>query len=175
MIVFRNTDVDLPFFWEGARQPPARWHGDGEGPAQYTSSSPSAAWAEFLRHAGITDPTDLAGVERTMWAIEIADSEPAGSPVLPLPTLTGDRTSYLSCQAEAARLRRRGATRLVAPSAAVLPGTASGWVCGPDIGPAGARDESTIVLFGARPDHVGWVAATVGRPEPELLDRVRQL
>jgi hypothetical protein len=173
VIVFRNTDVDLPFFWDGDRQPPARWHGDGEGPAQYTSSTPSASWAEFLRHAGITDPDDLAGIERTMWAIEVADAEPAGFPVLPLHTLYGDAASYPACQAEAARLRRRGATRLVAPSASVLPGTPSGWVCHPDLVPGSARSELTVVLFGARPDHVGWVVATRGRPEPELLDRVR--
>lgn len=175
MIVFRNTDTDVPFFWDSARQPAARWHGDGSGPAQYTSSTASAAWAEFLRHAGITDPVDLAGVERTMWAIEIADTESTRSSILPLRALTGDRTSYPRCQAKAARLRRRGATRLLASSAAVLPGTPSGWICDPHLEPAGAREESTIVLFGARPDVVGWVAAAGGRPEPELLDRVRRL
>jgi RES domain len=175
VIVFRNTDVDVPFFWDGAQQPAGRWHAEGEGPAQYTSSTPSAAWAEFLRHAGISDPADLAGIERTMWAIEIADDEEDASPVLSLRTLTGDRASYPACQAEAARLRRQGATRLIAPSAAVLPDAASGWVCDPDLTPAGPRDEQTIVLFGVRPDQVGWVAATLGRPEPELLDHVRHL
>lgn len=175
MIVFRNTDVDGPFFWEGTHQPPARWHGAGEGPAQYTSSTPDAAWAEFLRHAGITDSEDLAGVRRAMWAIEIPDDEPAASPVLPLPTLTGGAAFYPRCRKEAARLRRQGATRLQVASAAVLPDTPSGWRCHGGLQPAPARDELTIVLFGEHPDVVGWPAAMPGRPGAELLARVRRL
>ena len=57
MIVFRNTDIDTPFLWETGAQPPARWHGAGEGPAQYFSSTPEAAWAEFLFHR--TNPKGL--------------------------------------------------------------------------------------------------------------------
>lgn len=175
MIVFRNTDVDVPFFWDTDRQPAGRWHARGAGPVQYTSSTPSAAWAEFLRHAGITDPADLAGIERAMWAIEIPDDEPTASPVLPVGALRGDRRSYHACRAEAARLRRRGVTRIVALSAAVEPGTSSGWVSAPDLVPARPRDETTIVLIGPRPDLVGWPAARPGRPEAELLDRVHHL
>lgn len=175
MIVFRNTDVDVPFFWDGDAQPPARWHGAGEGPAQYASSTPDASWAEFLRHAGIGDPDDLAGVERAMWAIEVPDTEPAAAPLLPVSTLLGGPRSYRRCRAEARRLRRAGATRLIAPSAAVLPATPSGWVSAPALRPAEPRDEWTIVLFGARPDHVGWLTAAGGRPEARLLERVRRL
>lgn len=175
MIVFRNTDVDIPFFRDSDRQPAARWHGDGEGPAQYTSSTPDASWAEFLRHDGITDAGDLEGVERTMWAVEIPDVEPTRMPALPIGTLTGGLGSYPECQKEAAGLRASGFTRLIAVSAAVLPGTPSGWVSSVDVLPGPARDELTIVLFAARPDLVGWVSATLGRPDPGLLDRVRRL
>jgi hypothetical protein len=175
VIVFRNTDADVPFFWDSDRQPPARWHAAGDGPVQYTSSTPDACWAEFLRHAGITDPDDLAGIERTIWAIEIPDDEPAVAPMLPSRALTGGPSSYRRCQREAARLRAGGATRLVAPSAATLPATPSGWVSDPGLVPAAPRDELTIVLFGARPDLVGWVAAAGGRPLPSLLRRVRRL
>jgi hypothetical protein len=171
--VFRNTDVDVPFFWDSDRQPAARWHADSEGPAQYTSWTPDASWAEFLRHNGIVDVDDLAGIERTMWAVEIPDQEPTDSPALPIATQTGDLTSYPDCQAEAARLRASGVSRLVAISAAILPGTPSGWVSAPDLRQAPARDEFTVVLFGARPDLVGWVSAMLGRPEVTLLDRVR--
>jgi hypothetical protein len=48
--------------WEAASQPAARWHADGEGPAQYLADTPVGAWAEFLRHEGITDEADLSGV-----------------------------------------------------------------------------------------------------------------
>jgi hypothetical protein len=175
VIVFRNTDVDVPFFWDSDHQPAARWHGDGEGPAQYTSSTPDASWGEFLRHNGIVDAGDLAGIERSMWAVEIPDIEPTGAPALSIGTLTGDLTSYPECQAEAARLRARGMSRLVAIAASVLPGTPSGWLSGSDLLRAPTRDELTIVLYGARPDLVGWVSATLGQPDSALLDRVQYL
>ncbi|MGC8633725.1 MAG: RES family NAD+ phosphorylase [Candidatus Limnocylindrales bacterium] len=175
MIVFRTTDVDVPFFWESDRQPAGRWHGAGEGPAQYTCSTPSAAWAEFLRHQRVSDVADLAGIRRAMWVLEIPDNEPTGRPALPDPVLVGDETSYPACQSEARRLRAAGATRIVAPSAAVLPGTPSGWTSEGELLPGPPRDEATIVLYGARPAVVGWYAATPGFPEPELLDRTRPL
>lgn len=175
MIVFRNCDVDVPFFWESDRQPPGRWHAAGDGPVQYTSSTPSASWAEFLRHAGITDPADLAGIERTLWAIEIPSAEPAAAPVLAGPVLMGDAGSYGACQTEAARLRATGATKLVAPSAAVVGGSASGWQSDGGLRPAPPRDEATIVLFGPRPTIVGWIASAPASPEPEIVAKTRPL
>ena len=59
MIVFRRASAPSPFLWETAEQPPGRWHGEGEGPAQYFADTPDGAWAEFLRHENITDPEDL--------------------------------------------------------------------------------------------------------------------
>jgi hypothetical protein len=173
VIVFRNTDVDVPFFWNSDGQPAGRWHRDGEGPVQYTASTPSAAWAEFLRHHGITDQADLDGITRTLWAIDLPDTEPTGSPDLPRATLVGDQSTYPACQAEATRLRATGARRLVAPSAATLDGTASGWRSDPSLVPGPPGAESTIALFGRRPDAVGWVTGMGGHPEPELLGRVR--
>lgn len=82
MIVFRHADPSLPFLWEDASQPPARWHGDGEGPVQYFTDTPDGAWAEFLRHEEIKDPRDLATVRRAIWAVELPD-EPAEHPHVP--------------------------------------------------------------------------------------------
>ena len=62
MILFRHCDRRFPFQWDAASQPAARWHADGEGPAQYLADTPVGAWAEFLRHEGITDEADLSGV-----------------------------------------------------------------------------------------------------------------
>jgi hypothetical protein len=175
VIVFRNTDVDVPFLRETDDQPPARWHGPGEGPAQYMSSTPSAAWAEFIRHQGITDPEDIAGIDRAMWAIEIPDDEPTAVPDLPPATLAGGTESYDACQAEARRIRAAGATRLVSPAASLLPGTPSGWRSDGELQPGGPRQEDTIVLYGPRPELVGWIAAAPGRPEPEIVARTRPL
>jgi hypothetical protein len=66
VIVYRHADTRLPFLWESSEQPAARWHGDGEGPVQYFSATPDGAWAEFLRHEEITEPSDLEGVRRAM-------------------------------------------------------------------------------------------------------------
>ena len=175
MIVFRNSDRDVPFFWESDAQRAGRWHEDGGGPAQYLSSTPDAAWAEFLRHQEIDDPADLAGIERCLWAAEIPDDEPVGLPALPAALLRGDVSSYPACRAEARRIRSTGMTRLVAPSAAVDETLASGWRTDGGLVPGEVRQESTIVLFGARPAVHAWQACALGRPAVSLLARVRPL
>ncbi len=192
MIVYRQTDVDAPFFWESDRQPAQRWHDTGEGPVQYASSTPDAAWSEFLRHAGIDDPADLDGVNRVMWAIEIPGSGSAATskdaaaqgkaatpgsaatPALSTAVMTGGIEHYRECRAEARRLRANGVTQLVAPAAAVLPGVPSGWRVDDGLVPAPTRDELTIVVFGRPGEAVAWVAA-VGRPAADIIPRVRYL
>lgn len=174
MIVYRHADPRFPFLWESAEQPPARWHGTGEGPVQYFSSTPDAAWAEFLRHEEITDPADVATVSRSLWAIELPD-EPLATPSLQAATLVGGTATYPACRDEAARLRASGARGLVAPSAALDRRTGSGYRTDAGLRPGPRREESVIVLFGPRPDLTGWTACFEGRPRPELLGRVRQL
>ena len=85
VIVFRHAPVGLPFLWESAGQPPGRWHGVEEGPAQYFASSPDAAWAEFVRHEEITDPADLVDVRRAFWAVSLPDEMRS----LPRPDIDG--------------------------------------------------------------------------------------
>jgi hypothetical protein len=174
VIVYRHADPRFPFLWESAEQPPARWHGAGDGPVQYLSSTPDAAWAEFLRHEEITDATDVATVTRSLWAIELPD-ETLAMPKLPEATLVGGTPSYPACRTEASRLRAAGASGLMAPSAALDRRTGSGYRTAAGLRPGPRREESVIVLFGARPDLVGWAACFEGRPRPELIGRVRQL
>lgn len=174
MIAFRNADTRTPFLWESDEQPPARWHGAGEGPVAYLAETVDGAWAEFLRHEEISDPADLAGVRRAIWAIELP-VPPVVAPRLPVAILTGDGSSWPACQAAARRLRSRGADGLAAPSAALVPGTPSGFRTLGGLRPAAARRERTLVLFGARPNLVGWCACAAGRPRADLLPRVRQL
>jgi hypothetical protein len=71
VIVYRHGDPRFPFLWETPNQPTARWHIAGESPAHYLADTPDGAWAEFLRHEGITEPADLEGIRRTLWAIEL--------------------------------------------------------------------------------------------------------
>lgn len=173
MIVFRHADPSLPFLWEDPAQPAARWHGAGEGPANYFADTPDGAWAEFLRHEEICDPEDIATIRRAMWAVEIGD-EAGATPALPDATLIGGAETYDACRAEARRLRDAGATRISAPSAALLPGAAGGLMVDGQMRPGPPRDGRTIALFGAQPSLIGWRAAHEGRPAAELVKRVRQ-
>lgn len=172
MIGFRHVDDRFPFLWETDRQPPGRWHGEGDGPVHYLADTPDGAWAEFLRHEEIREPDDVATIRRGLWATEVDDA-PAARPRLPFDVLTGGLSTYPACRTEAGRLRAKGATALIAPSAALLPGAARGWRVDRGMRPGRARSGRVLVLIGPRPDVVGWAATTAGRPFTQLLSQVR--
>ena len=169
---FRHADPRYPFLWEDASQAAGRWHPQGEGPVHYFCDTPDGAWAEFLRHEEITEPEDLRTIRRALWAVDLGE-QPAALPALPSKTLTGGPRTYETCQEEAHRLCRQGATKIIAPSAALLPGAARGWRVDGGLQPGPARDGKVIVLFGQRPDLVGWAATVAGQPEDAVLSRVR--
>jgi hypothetical protein len=171
MIGFRQVDRHYPFLWEDARQPAGRWHADGDGPAHYFADTPDGAWAEFLRHEEITDPDDLPTVRRQMWAVEIGDDRPAAVD-LPREVLTGGPDTYARCQQQAAAIRRRGASRLVAQSAALVPGGARAMRARAGVRAAEPRNGVVIVIFGVPTDLFGWMAADAASPSADLLDRV---
>jgi len=174
VIGYRHTDPRLPFLVERTDQTPARWHDAGEGPVQYLSDTPDAAWAEFLRHEEIASVEDLATVRRAMWAVDLPDEDYA-APRISNAVLTGGLASYAACREEARRIRRRGGPGIIAPGASLLPGEARGWRVDRGLVPGPDRDGRTIVLFGRRPDLVGWAATAEGRPREDLLGRVRKL
>lgn len=174
MILFRSVDSRYPFLWETSDQPAGRWQGEGEGPTHYLADTPDGAWAEFLRHEGITQTEDAAQIRRGMWAIEAPD-EALANPALPEGTLTGGRETYQACQAEARRLRASGARGVLAASAALKPATAGGWRIAHGMGRASPRDGKVIALFGRRPDLRGWLATENGHPQPSLVTAVRHL
>lgn len=174
MIVFRNGDARYPFLWENDTQPAARWHGDGEGPVQYFADTPDGAWAEFVRHEELTDIADLAGVHRAIWAIETNPDE-YDDPALSLAVLTGDESSYGSCHDEARVMRSRGSRGIVAPSAALKPGTAGGHHVDNGLKDAPPRDGRVFVLFGRRPDVTGWRVTTDSRPPVQILEQVHYM
>ena len=174
MIVFRHADPRFPFLWESSAQPPARWHGLGEGPVQYFSETPDGAWAELIRHEEITDAADVETISRSLWAIDLPQVPPTESS-LPIDTLTGGVDTYETCRREARAMRALGIDGLVAPSAAIIGETASGFRTDGGLRPGPTRPERTLVLFGPRPDLVGWVACDAGRPRANLRERVRSL
>lgn len=176
MIWYRHADARYPFLWEDAAQPSARWHGAGEGPANYFADTPDGAWAEFLRHEEITSLEDLAGVSRAIWAVKVLDST-AERPSIAHSDQIGDEDSYVVCQEEARTLRLLGATRLIAPSAALQSGSAAGW--GVDEGEfrmPPPRDGHILVIFGGpngTHEIEGWMAAFDARPPVRVILAVR--
>jgi hypothetical protein len=175
MIVFRQADPRYPFLWSDRSQPSGRWHGEGEGPAHYFSDTPDGAWAELLRHEEIVDPADAVTLRRTLWAVDIGDAA-ARRVVLPEALLIGGTDTYGACQDYARRARARGATRLVAPAAALLPGGAAGRqvVAGVERR-ATPRTGQVIVSFEPGEGFVGWKAVERGGPPIEILPRVRHV
>ena len=172
---FRHCDSRYPFVCSDATQPEARWQAAGVGPASYFADTPVGAWAEFLRHEGITDVKDLAGVARSLWAVEIPETGYA-TPSLSNVVLTGDKATYPACQAAAVALRASGANRIEAPSAALLAGGARGWIADPNeqVAPR-PRDGLVWVLFGSAFDLIGWPAVEAGAPPARVLPLVRHL
>jgi RES domain-containing protein len=171
VIAFRQTDSRYPFLWEDARQPAGRWHADGHGPAHYFADTPDGAWAEFLRHEEIADAADLATIRRQLWAVEIGDA-PAVRVELPAAVLTGGPETYARCQQKAAELRRGGAVRLVARSAALVAGGARPMRVEQGLQAGEPRDGQVIVVFGPPAELPGWIAADAASPSVDLLDRV---
>jgi hypothetical protein len=171
---FRQSDYRFPFFWDLSTQSAARWHADGEGPVQYLADTPDGAWAEFLRHEGITEVVDLEGVRRSLWAIEVVDeAELVARPDLDHATLHGDMSSYPACQAEARRLRAGDATALEAPSAALAEGAAGGVCVRGGLVDGPPRDGRVLALFGPRPSLCGWRCALDCTLEDRVLRLVR--
>jgi len=175
VIVFRHTDPRFPFLWERAGQPAGRWNADGEGPVNTFADTPEGAWAELIRHEEITDPRDVAGIRRSLWAVDVDSELTTVRPRLPRATMTGGPRSYAACRREASRLRERGVRAFTAPSAALVQGGAHGWCVDRGLHPGPARDGRVIVLLGPPLDVVGWEAVYEGRPSEELLSRVRHL
>lgn len=174
MIVYRHADPRFPFLWESSTQPPGRWHARDEGPVHYFAETPDAAWAEFLRHEEIKDPADVEGIARSLWAIDLP-RPPRTRPRLDSSILLGGLSSYPACQEEARRRRRTGARGLVAVCAAVKSTPGSGFRTEGGLRRGPRRPERVFVLFGRRPDLIGWAACQVGRPRADLLERVRPL
>jgi hypothetical protein len=145
---------------------------------QYLADTPDGAWAEFLRHEDIDDEADLPGISRLLWVVQVPDeivglaAEPALDPAI----LTGGNSSYPACQDEARRMRADGATALRAPSAALLAGGARGQLsAGGTLADADPRDGHVWILYGERPDLIGWAAGNDGTCQPRLLPLVRHL
>jgi hypothetical protein len=143
---------------------------------QYLADTPDGAWAEFIRHEEIIDPADLAGIERSLWAVEVdVEGEDVAEPDLPEEILGGGLATYPTCQAEARRLRSEGVSSLDAPSAALVDGGARGQVVRGGLVEGADKQGRVLVLFGRRPDVPGWQCVARGAPPERVISLVRPL
>ncbi len=181
---FRQNDSNYPFIWEdGARQPAARWHALGEGPAQYLSDTPDGAWAEFLRHEEIKEPISEEEVgkefKRTLWMIEIdlqeRELDVESRNTISKPALLGNEASYAVCQDFARMAKQEGYKFLKAPSAALEFEGAGGFqvkngklVAGP------GRSASVYVYFGI-PTAIGWRCGSVPKIDQSFINKTRYM
>lgn len=170
MIAFRHADPRFPFLREGALQPAGRWNAYDE-LTHYFCDTPDGAWAEFLRHEEINDPEDVLTIRRALWAVDIGDA-PVRIPDPPHETMTGGLETWSTCQ-KAAQQHRMHTDGITVQSAALKMGGAHGWRADGGLQPGPDRNGKVFVLFGPRPDLVGWAATAYGRPSIELLRDVK--
>jgi len=164
--------------WESAEQPAARWHSQGDGPVTYLADTADGAWAEFLRHEGITLEEDLLGVARRIWAIEVPEaiSDQAVSAKLPSKVMRGSLISYEQCQKYAREIRRSGAKAVIAPSAALHTGGARGEYVNKGLHEASDRDGLVLAMFGSSWIGLrGWATGDVAAPTRRTLSLVAHL
>jgi hypothetical protein len=75
---------------------------------------------------------------------------------------------------EADRLRKGGALRIEAPSAALVAGAARGWVADPHEEPAPIAREGVVwILYGFATALIGWPTVESGAPPERVLPLVR--
>ncbi|MCW5821892.1 MAG: RES family NAD+ phosphorylase [Cyanobacteria bacterium TGS_CYA1] len=172
MIVFRQTNSRYPFLWETASQPAARYNAENDGPAQYFADTVDGAWAEFIRHAEITDPQELLEVRRALWCIDLPDEEYT-QVALSIEKTTGDKSSYSDCQRYARSLRDSGVTRFLAPSAAIIRDQAGGYRVEDGLKRGIPKSGNIYIVFDLLPTAPGWRAALAG-PPIEILNLTNQ-
>ena len=163
-------------------QQAGRWNRAGDEPVHYLASTPTVAWAEWIRHQEIHEPADLEGVAAALWAVLIPSqwSTQDLHPVeLPMELALGT-----SSEAEAARLdlveqlRATGAQGLLAPTAALHHSDAAL----PCVRVRHAIEQPetlslpahVILLWCSAEQLPGWCCVREGRPGAEVLPLVRR-
>lgn len=180
---FRVCDRRYPFLWETTGQPRGRWNRAGDQPVHYLATTPTVAWAEWIRHQDIEDPDDLAGVAAALWAVLIPAAW--GATDLPAVELPIEQVLSGSHEAQDARLelvdalRRQGAQGLLAPTAALQHSDRVS-PCVRVCDGVQQQDQlevpaQVILLWCPATLLAGWCCVPEGRPGPEVLPLVRRV
>jgi RES domain-containing protein len=170
LFAFRWTTYDVPF-WARPNTRPGRWHSVGDGPTQYWSLSPHAAWAELIRHEHLEHERELDQLRMPLWVarvqamplVDLRDADAQAHLETTEDALLND--DWSACQRLGRTLRERGAAGLIAPCAA-LPEAANLTLFGP----------RRAIEWRSRPVLASTVPATIsalGRPSSGLIGKVR--
>jgi RES domain-containing protein len=130
---FRQVADGFPPFWHPGSirrptpQPPARWHRQGEGYAQYCSLETDGCWSELVRWEAIRSEADRQEYRSKLWQLWPEETDIADLASFDTITACGlDPAIFVDddrrpCQAIADELRAAGYRGLLSPSAS-LPG-----------------------------------------------------
>ncbi len=174
---FRHADPRYPYLWEGHDQPEGRWHGPDEGPTHYFADTPNGAWAEFIRHEEITEVSDLDGIRRSIWVVDVPDDIEVGTLAVPNAQAFGGTSTYHQTQAAAREYRDNNPAShgFVTRSAALLEHGGKGREMDGGRVESSFREGMVLVLYGRFPRLIGWMCCRYGQPDPEILLLTRQL
>ena len=179
---FRVCDRRHPFLWHTQGQLAGRWNRAGDEPVHYLASTPTVAWAEWIRHQEIHDPDDLAGVAAALWAVLIPKdwgNQDLQAVELPMELVLGTTTEPQATRlALVDQLRQQGAKGLLAPTAALHQSD----VAVPCVRVSNGIERlellpmpAHVILFWCAADQLpGWCCVPEGRPGAELLPLVRR-
>ncbi|MCT0224863.1 RES family NAD+ phosphorylase [Synechococcus sp. CS-1328] len=179
---FRVCDRRYPFLWHTPGQQQGRWNRAGDQPVHVLASTPTLAWAEWIRHQEIHDPQDLDGIAAALWAVLLPaawGAEDLPAVTLPLDVVLGTtERDQQARQALVDQLRQQGAQGLKAPSAA-LHQSHSALPCvrvcdGAEVAELLPIPAEVILLWCPAEQLPGWCCVPQGRPGPELLPLVRR-
>lgn len=171
-IAHRYSSYDTPF-WVRENSQAGRWHRSGDGPTQYLALSTDGAWAELIRNEELRAEDEVAMVSVSMWVVLIEEGMIANYSTFEQAEQSGFDPAalvdedYERCQREGTRLREKGFSGVLAPSAA-LPGTLNLTLFGARI--ASTWDRPTFLA-----SSIPATIITKGAPPPGLLPRVRHL
>ena len=179
---FRVCDRRYSFWWQSAGQRACRWKRDGDETIHYLANTPTAAWAEWIRHQESEDPDDLAGVAASLWTVLMPDhwSEQNLQPVnLSMKLVLGTTPEAAKPRLSLVdQLKAQGAQCLLASSAAPyhscqLPPCSRVYV-GSNQADQLLMPAQVLLLWCAAEQLPCWCSGSEGRPEPELVHLVRR-
>jgi hypothetical protein len=160
----RVSDRRYSFLWSNPGQSAGRWNRAGDQPVHRLASTPTVAWAEWIRHQEIHEPEDLAGVAAALWAVLIPESwscEELPEVSLPLQAVLGT-----TADAHTARLN------LVALHQSHHSLHCMQVIADGEQATTLAIPAHVILLWCQAEQLPGWCCVPEGRPGPELLPLV---